>query len=161
MPRLRDEFKRYVRSHRPAAHCDNSAAKGGTQLMKIRISRTAGAVALASALVASGLVLAAAPKKPAATPRGQAAELASMCRFCEANKSICSGSGSGGATKELALAPDAGMSTETCTYPPCSTTSARMVGSLAELKLACAGCRAICPKASGAPAVQTTPDQQK
>lgn len=125
--------------------------------MKIRISRTAGAVALASALVASGLVLAAPTKKPAA-PRGQAAEHASMCRFCESNKSACFGSG---AEAAMMTAKDAGMETDTCSYPPCSTTSLTMSGSLAELKLACASCRAICPKASGAPAVQTTPDQQK
>jgi hypothetical protein len=133
--------------------------------MKIRISRTAGAVALASGLVASGLVLAAAPKKPASSPaRGQAAEYASMCRFCENTGGACYAFGSGGASKELAMSTDGGMSadagmgTDTCTYPPCSNPTAM---STVQLKLACASCRAMCPKTSGGPGAQTTPDQRK
>ena len=160
MPRLRDEFKGYVRPDRAAPRIGiviTVPQKGGTLPMKIRISRTAGALALASALVASGLVLAAPPKKPA-VPRGQAAEHASMCRFCESNRSACFGSGPEAAA---VTAMDAGMQTETCSYPPCSTTSLSASANLAELKLACASCRAICPNASGAPAVQTTPGQQK
>jgi NAD-dependent dihydropyrimidine dehydrogenase PreA subunit len=149
MPRLGDEFKGYVRSHRPPAHCDNSAAKGGP-LMKIRISRTAGAVVLASALVVSGLVLAQSAGKTTA-PRGQAAEYASMCKFCENNTNgSC-----------FAFSLDGGVDTNTCTYPPCSTNNMKTAGTLPELKLACATCRAICPRTSGAPAVQTTPDQKK
>lgn len=133
--------------------------------MNIRISRTAGAVALASALVASGLVLAAAPtKKPAPAPRGQAAEYASMCRFCEnSTNGACFAYGPAGAAKEFVMAADAGirdagMDTETCTYPPCSNPTAM---STVQLKLACATCRAICPNTSGGPGAQTKPDQKK
>src|SRR5690349_10735671 len=86
----------------------------GVALMKIGISRTAGAVALASALVVSGLVLAAAPSKkpPSSAVRGQAAEYASMCRFCESTGGACYAFGSGGASPELAMRPDAGMSAD-------------------------------------------------
>src|SRR3954464_4629405 len=122
----------------------------GEPLMKIRISRTAGAVTRASALVVSGLVLAQSAGKTAA-PRGQAAEYASMCKFCESNTSgSC-----------FAFSLDGGMDTNTCTYPPCSTNNMKLPGTLPELKLACATCRAICPKTSGAPGAQTMPDQKK
>ncbi len=120
--------------------------------MKMRISRTAGAVALASALVVSGLVLAQTAGRTT-VPKTQAAEYASMCKFCETSTDgACFAFGPDAGLK------DGGMDTNTCTYPPCSTNNAAR---LAELKLACATCRAICPNTSGARAVQTTPGQKK
>jgi hypothetical protein len=144
--------------------------------MKIGISRTAGAVALASALVVSGLVLAAAPSKKPSTSavRGQAAEYASMCRFCEtATKGACyaydrapSRMASAFVPGDAGIGSDAGMNTEgACTYPPCAPTEMLMLdGGLAEFKLACASCRALCPNTSGGPerpAAGKAEDQQR
>ena len=138
--------------------------------MNIRLSRTAAAVVFASALVAAGLVLAAPSKKPATASRGQQAEYASMCRYCEsATNGACYAYQPGAAHAASLLpdaGPDAGMSTEgACTYPPCSPATMMMKGSsLAELKLVCASCRAMCPNTSGAPgSLETgkTPDQRR
>jgi hypothetical protein len=128
--------------------------------MKIRVSRTVGAVALSSALVASGLVFAASAQKKPSTG-GQAAEYASMCKYCETSTNGACYAFHSSATRSLVA--DAGASTEgACTYPPCSPVNAMM--NMVELKLACATCRAICPNTSGAPgrsAVEPTPDQRR
>lgn len=133
--------------------------------MKIRLSRTAGIFVFASALVAGGLVFAApSAKKPAPSTRGQAAEYASMCKYCEtATNGACYAFQTASRAAVLPAA-DGGMNTEgACSYPPCST-EPMMAKGLAELKLACASCRAMCPKTSGGgaqPAVQTAPDPSK
>jgi hypothetical protein len=140
--------------------------------MNIRVSRTAAAVVFASALVAAGLVLAAPSKKPATASRGQQAEYASMCKYCEnaTNGACYAYAYQPGAAPAASLLPDAGadagMSTEgACTYPPCAPVNMMMKGtSLAELKLVCASCRAMCPNTSGAPGSPETgkaPDQRR
>ena len=165
MPRLQHEFKRNMPPSPPTSLVITVPRITG-EPMKIRVSRTVGAVALSSALVASGLVFAeSAQRKPPPAPRGQAAEYASMCKYCEsATNGACYAFHPKTTRSLLADAgTDGGVITEgACTYPPCSPVDAMM--NLAELKLACATCRAICPNTSGGPgraAVEQTPDQRR